>query len=406
MAERIKPSNRIKPGTRADCLALDQVDPLGHFRQRFHRPPGLIYLDGNSLGMMPKSVPPRIAAVLAEEWAEGLIRSWDDAGWWDLALRVGAKIAPLIGARTDEVVATDSTSINLFKLLAAALALRPERRVILTDPGNFPTDLYIAEGLTRLVPGCVLRSVPPGGIAAALDRSVAVVLLGHVDYRSAELLDMPGITRAAHQAGALALWDLSHSAGAIAVALDAAEVDLAVGCGYKYLNGGPGAPAYLYVRQDLQADIATPIAGWWGHAEPFAFASSYVAAPGIARMLCGTQPILALAALDAALELWREIDFALLEEKRIGLSNLFIGLIEEHCPELVLATPRDPSRRGSHVSFRHPKGRALLEALRDAGVVADFRGPDILRFGITPLTLGYTDLCDAVERLARALPLV
>lgn len=399
-------ADRISPCTRADCLALDQADRLGDFRQRFHRPPELIYLDGNSLGMMPKSVPPRIAALLNREWAEGLIRSWDDAGWWNLPLRVGAKIAPLIGARADEVVATDSTSVNLFKLLAAAMALRSERHVILTDTGSFPTDLYIAEGLTRLVPGSVLRSVPLGEIAAALDRSVAVVALGHVDYRSAEILDMPGITRAAHEAGALALWDLSHSAGAITVDLAASSVDLAVGCGYKYLNGGPGAPAYLYVRQDLQAAIETPITGWWGHAEPFAFASSYVAAPGIARMLCGTQPILALAALDAALELWGEVDFALLEEKRIGLSSLFISLVEERCPTLILATPRDPSHRGSHVSFRHPKGRAILKALRDEGVVADFRAPDILRFGIAPLTLGYADLFDAVERLARALPLL
>ncbi len=395
------PALRLPDGARA--LARDRADPLGHFRGRFHRPPGLIYLDGNSLGMMPNAVLPRIEAVLTREWGEGLIRSWDDAGWWDLPLRVGAKIAPLIGAREEEVVATDSTSVNLFKLLAAALALRPGRGVILTDTGNFPTDLYIAEGLSRLIPGCELRSVPLGEIAGALDRSVAVLALGHVDYRSAGILDMAGMTSAAHAAGALALWDLSHSAGAIAVNLEAAAVDLAVGCGYKYLNGGPGAPAYLYVRRDLQPEIRSPLPGWWGHAEPFAFASSYVAAPGIARMLCGTQPILALAALDAALTLWAEVDFALLEEKRNALSELFIELVEEGCPDLVLASPRDPARRGSHVSFRHPKGRAILEALRAEGVVADFRSPDLLRFGIAPLTLGYADIFDAAERLSRAL---
>jgi len=399
-------SDAMTPIERAHCVARDQADPLGHFRERFHRPCGVIYLDGNSLGMMPEAVPSRIEAVLMREWAEGLIRSWDDAGWWDLPLRVGAKIAPLIGAREGEVVATDSTSVNLFKLLAAGLALRPGRRVILTDPGNFPTDLYIAEGMTRLIPGCELRSVPLEEIASALDQSVAVVALGHVDYRSAEILDMPGITRAAHAAGALALWDLSHSAGAIAVDLAAAGVDLAVGCGYKYLNGGPGAPAYLYVRRAHQGKIRSPIAGWWGHAEPFAFASSYVAAPGIARMLCGTQPILSLAALEAALEMWREVDFALLDEKRTALGELFIALVERFCPDLALASPRDPARRGSHVSFRHPKGRAILQALRAQGVIADFRTPDLLRFGIAPLYVGYADLFDAAERLSRTLPRV
>lgn len=388
--------------SRADCLARDHADPLRHFRERFRRPRDLIYLDGNSLGMMPHAVPRRIETVLSQEWANGLIRSWDDAGWWNLPLSIGAKIAPLIGARAEEVAATDTTSVNLFKLLAAALALRPGRQVILTDPGNFPTDLYIANGLTRFIPECVVRVAPVEQIPAALDRSVAVLALGHVDYRSAEILDMPGLSRAAHAAGALALWDLSHSAGAITVDLTSAEADLAVGCGYKYLNGGPGAPAYLYVRRDLQADIRSPLPGWWGHREPFAFAREYIAAPGIARMLCGTQPILALAALDAALELWTEVDFSLLEEKRIGLGELFIDLVEQSCPDLVLASPRDPTRRGSHVSFRHPKGRAILQALRVERVIADFRGPDLLRFGLAPLTLGYADMFDAADCLSRA----
>lgn len=394
----------MKANERDLTVARDQADPLGHFREKFHRPPGLIYLDGNSLGPMPNAVAPRIEAVLEAEWANGLIRSWTDAGWWELPLRVGAKIAPLIGAREDEVVATDSTSVNLFKLLAAALMLRPERRVILTESGNFPTDLYIAEGISQFVPGCRVRAVPASDIMGAIDRTVGVVALGHVDYRTAEILDLAGVTGAAHAAGALALWDLSHSAGAITVDLGAAKVDLAVGCGYKFLNGGPGAPAYLYVRRDLQEQIRSPLPGWWGHVEPFAFAERYVPTAGIGRMLCGTQPILALAALDAALALWAEVDFGQLEAKRMALGDLFITLVEERCPDLVLASPRDPKRRASHVSFRHARGREILDALRAEGVIADFRSPDLMRFGITPLTLGYADIFDAVERLSRVVP--
>ncbi|MGH7190532.1 MAG: kynureninase [Acetobacteraceae bacterium] len=396
-------SAAIMPNERASSVARDQADPLGHFREKFHRPPGLIYLDGNSLGPMPDAVVPRLEAVLKEEWANGLIRSWTDAGWWDLPLRVGAKIAPLIGAREGEVVATDSTSVNLFKLLAASLMLRPDRRVILTDPGNFPTDLYIAEGISRIIPGCEVRLVPASDIVGAIDRTVAVMALGHVDYRTAEILDMAGVTRAAHAAGAIALWDLSHSAGAITVDLEAAEVDLAVGCGYKFLNGGPGAPAYLYVRRDHQAEIRSPLPGWWGHAEPFAFAGQYAPTTGIGRMLCGTQPILALAALDAALELWAEVDFAALEAKRRALSELFISLVEARCPGLILASPRDSKRRASHVSFRHANGRHIVDALRAEGVIADFRSPDLLRFGLAPLTLGYAEIFDAALCLSRVM---
>jgi kynureninase len=385
---------------RPTCLARDLADPLARFRPLFHHPPDLIYLEGNSLGMMPKAVPARLDALVSREWADGLIRSWNDAGWWDMPLRIGAKIARLIGAHPDEVAATDSTSVNLFKLLAAATQLRPGRRVILTDPDNFPTDLYIADGLVNLLPGYELRLRPVTEIAASLDETIAVVTLSHVDYKTAAIHDMPAITRAAHAAGALALWDLSHSAGAVSVGLAAAGADLAVGCGYKYLNGGPGAPAYLYVRRDHQEKIRAPISGWWGHAEPFAFLPRYAPAPGIARMLCGTQSPLAMAALDTALDLWADVDLALLDVKRAALTDLFITLVERDCPDLRLASPRDPAARASHVSFRHEDGYAVMQALRAAGVIGDFRSPDLLRFGFTPLYIGYVDVFDAATRLA------
>ncbi|HLI14281.1 MAG TPA: kynureninase [Alphaproteobacteria bacterium] len=391
---------------RVDCMARDRADPLARLRERFHLPEGVIYLDGNSLGVLPKAVTARLQQVVATEWGEGLIRSWNDAGWWDYPKTIGDKIARLIGAAPGEVVATDTTSVNLFKLLVAALALRPGRKVILSDPGNFPTDLYVAQGISAMLgQGYRLKLVPGEAIQEAIDDSVAVVMLTHVDYKTARIYEMARITGAAHQAGALMLWDLAHSAGAVPVDLAGAAADLAVGCGYKYLNGGPGAPAYLYVRRDLQDSIRPPLSGWWGHAEPFAFATDYQPAAGIARNLCGTQSVLAMASLDAALDIWAEVDLAQVRAKSMALTELFIGLVDQYCadPGLTLASPRDAALRGSHVSLRHPDGYAVAQALRERGVIGDFRSPDLMRFGITPLYIGYTDIFDAVGHLADIL---
>ncbi|HZS85607.1 MAG TPA: kynureninase [Stellaceae bacterium] len=390
---------------RAHCVARDRSDPLAHCRERFHIPEGLLYLDGNSLGAMPKAAPARLRQVIEEEWGEGLIRSWLDAGWWDMPRRLGAKIAPLIGAGADEVVATDTTSVNLFKLLIAALALRPDRRVILSDPGNFPTDLYIAQGVQGLLGRHELRLVPAERILDAIDESVAVVTLTHVDFKSAQIHDMKGITAAAHRAGALTLWDLSHSAGAVPVDLEGAGADLAVGCGYKYLNGGPGAPAYLYVRRALQDSIRPPLSGWWAHAQPFAFDIEFTAVAGIGRNLCGTQSALAMAALEVALDIWRDVDMTAVRAKSVALTELFIALVEQDCAGfgVAVASPRDPAQRGSHVSIRHAEGYAVAQALRARGVIGDFRSPDLMRFGFTPLYLSYAEVFDAAAHLAEVL---
>jgi kynureninase len=386
--------------------ALDRDDPLAAFRERFILPEGVIYLDGNSLGALPKAVPERMRQVVAREWGEGLIRSWNAAHWIDLPREVGDKIAPLIGAEPGEVVAADSTSVNLFKLLSAALELQKGRSVILSEADNFPTDLYVAEGVRdQLGRGHRLRLVAGEELVSAISEEVAVVMATQVNFRTGFRHDLEAVTAAAHRKGALMLWDLSHSAGAMPVALGRARADLAVGCGYKFLNGGPGAPAFLYVRRDLQDRIRPPLSGWMGHREPFAFARDYAPAEGIARNLCGTPPILALAALDAALDLWREVDLEAVRRKSIALSELFIGLVEERCAGLglSLATPREAERRGSQVSFRHPEGYAVMQALIAEGVIGDFRSPDLLRFGLTPLYLRYVDAFDAVAVLESIL---
>ena len=386
--------------------ALDRDDPLAAFRERFLLPPGVIYLDGNSLGALPKAVPERMRQVVAREWGGGLIRSWNAAHWIDLPREVGDKIAPLIGAEPGEVVAADSTSVNLFKLLSAALELQRERSVILSEADNFPTDLYVAEGVRdQLGRGHRLRLVAGEELVSAISEEVAVVMATQVNFRTGFRHDLEAVTAAAHRKGALMLWDLSHSAGAMPVALGRARADLAVGCGYKYLNGGPGAPAFLYVRRDLQDRIRPPLSGWMGHREPFAFVRDYAPAEGIARNLCGTPPILALAALDAALDLWREVDLEAVRRKSTALSELFIGLVEERCAGLglSLATPREAERRGSQVSFRHPEGYAVMQALIAEGVIGDFRSPDLLRFGFTPLYLRYIDAFDAVAVLESIL---
>jgi kynureninase len=374
------------------------------FRDRFLLPEGVVYLDGNSLGALPKATPARVAEVVEAEWGRDLITSWNRHGWIDLPRRVGDKIARLIGASPGEVMVADSTSVNLFKLLAAALALCPERRVLLSERGNFPTDLYVAEGLAALLGrGHVLKLVEAEEIAEAIDESIAVVFLTEVDYRTGRLHDMKAVTAKAHAAGAVMLWDLAHSAGALPVDVHEAGAELAVGCGYKYLNGGPGAPAFLYVRQDLQDRIRTPLTGWLGHAEPFAFETGWRPAPGIGRGRVGTPPILSLAALEVGVDLLLEADIAELRRASMALTERLVAGIEKHCPALRLVSPSDPERRGSQVSFAHPEGYAIVRALIARGVIGDFRAPDILRFGVAPLYIGEEEIDRAVAHLHAVL---
>ena len=391
--------------TRIDAEARDAADPLAPFRERFLMPEGLVYLDGNSLGALPSAAAERVARVVAREWGEGLVRSWNDAGWIDLPRRVGDKIARLVGAPPGSVVCADSTSVNVFKVLAAALALRPERRTILSEEGNFPTDLYVAEGLVRLVGrGHRLRLVPKGELLSALDADTAVLLLTHVDYRTGERHDLPALTRAAHGVGALAAWDLAHTAGAMPVDLAAADADFAVGCGYKYLCGGPGAPAFLFVAARLQERFDSPLSGWLGHAAPFAFESGYRPADGIGRALCGTPPILSMSSLDAALDLLLEADLSLVRAKSERVTSFFLEAVEQECGGAVrLVSPREAERRGSQVSFAHPDGYAVMRALAERGVLGDFRAPDFLRFGFAPLTVRFVDAWDAARALADVL---
>jgi kynureninase len=405
MAERWRASccRRRTDLTRDEVEALDCADELARFRDRFVLPHGVIYLDGNSLGALPKATPARVAQVLKQEWGQSLIRSWTDHGWIDLQFRVGEKIGRLIGAAPSTTVVADSTSVNLFKLLAAALDQRPGRAVILTEEGNFPTDLYVAQGLAALLQrGHVLRPVPTAGLFDALDGQVAVLMLTHVNYRSGAMHDMAALTRAAHAAGALVLWDLSHSVGAVPLQLDADDVDLAVGCGYKYLNGGPGAPAFLHVAQRLQDDLRPPLTGWLGHAEPFAFESSYRPACGIARTVVGTPPILSLAAFEVGVDVTLEAPMAAVRAKSLRLAELFMALMEQEA-EFRLLTPRHAAGRGSQVSFAHPHGYAIMQALIERGVIGDFRAPDVLRFGIAPLYVRFVDVWDAVTVLRNVL---
>lgn len=390
--------------TRDACAARDAADPLAGRRALFELPDGAVYLDGNSLGALPKSVKPRLDAAVTREWGRDLIRSWNTAGWIDLPARVGARIAPLIGAAPDEVVCADSTSVNLFKLAAAAVALRPDRRVIVSEPGNFPTDLYILQGLRDFDGrGLELHIVEADRIAGALDENVAAVVLTHAHYKTGRLHDMAAITARAHAVGALALWDLSHSAGALELDLNGCEADLAVGCGYKYLNGGPGAPAFLFVAERHQADLRTPLSGWMGHAQPFAFQDEYQPAAGVLRGLCGTPSVLGLTALDAALDAFDGVSMSELRTKSMALGDLFLALVADRCPDFKPACPVDPAQRGSQVSLHHPQGYAIMQALIERGVIGDFRAPDILRFGFAPLYVRHVDVWDAVETLRQVM---
>ena len=416
--------------TLEDCQQRDVQDPLRHLRDQFSLPAGLIYLDGNSLGALPKTAAARVAEVVTQEWGVGLIRSWTKAGWFEQPQRLGDKIARLIGAHPGEVLATDSTSINLYKVLSAALSIAahdaPGRNLIVSERSNFPTDLYMAESLCN-ERGCRLHLVEAQEIHAALNADVSLLMLTHVNYRTGAMHDMAAIAAAAHKAGVLTVWDLAHSAGAVPVDLTGADADFAVGCGYKYLNGGPGAPAFVWAnprhtgRQDI--DVQQPLSGWWGHAAPFAFTPGYAAAPGITRYLCGSQPVLSMAALECGLDTVLAAEplggMAALRAKSLALTDLFIALVAQRCSGhgLGVATPMAHALRGSQVSLtwegsgREGSGHegsgafAIVQALIARGVIGDFRAgqPDILRFGFTPLYTGFEDVWLAVEHLTQVL---
>ena len=405
------------------CRQLDAQDPLCALRDQFVLPEGLIYLDGNSLGALPRATAGRLAQVISQEWGEGLIRSWNNAGWLDMAQRVGEQIAALVGAGSGELVVADSTSVNLFKVLSTALSIArqddPARTRVISERSNFPTDLYLAQSLCR-ERGLTLDLVEPEALAAALQpeaaRDVAVLMLTHVNYRTGALHDMAALSAAAHRAGALTVWDLAHSAGAVPVALTDDGADFAVGCGYKYLNGGPGAPAFVWVRPRHADRFRQPLAGWWGHAAPFDFTTHYQPARGIAQYQCGTPPILSLAALACGLDTFSALaplgGMAALRRKSLALSDLFMDLVAQRCAGhgLTLITPREPSQRGAQVCLaREQGGYAIMQALIARGVIGDFRAgagdrhPDILRFGLTPLYIGFQDVWHAVEQLRQVL---
>lgn len=388
--------------TREDVLRLDRDDPLAKFREQFELPEGIIYLDGNSLGALPKATAGRVADVVRQEWGRDLIKSWNAHDWIGMPQRIGGKIAGLIGAASDEVIAADSTSVNVFKLVAAAVRARPGRKIVLSEPGNFPTDLYMVQGLAELLGGEIeLRLADSDAIAGALTEDVAVLMLTHVHYKSGRVHDMKALSAAAHKMGALALWDLSHSAGALDVQLNRDGADLAVGCGYKYLNGGPGAPAFLYVARALQDSLRQPLSGWMGHAAPFDFSDSYRPASGISRQLCGTPAILSLAALEVGIDMLRQADMKALRAKSQALGDMFLALVAEKCGSgFRVACPREAAQRGSQVSFAHADGYAIVQALIARGVIGDYRDPQILRFGFAPLYVRYEDVWDAVEILA------
>ncbi len=397
--------------TRDDALALDAADPLAPLREQFALPAGVIYLDGNSLGVLPKSTAARLQDVVQREWGTDLIRSWNSAGWMHLPQRVGDKIARLVGAAAGELVVADSTSVNLYKVLSAALTITaadaPQRRLILSERSNFPTDLYIAEALAR-ERGFTLQLAEPEELPGLLNAQTAVLMLTHVNYRSGRMHDMAALTRAAHEAGALTVWDLAHSAGAVPVDLHGAHADFAVGCGYKYLNGGPGAPAFVWAHPKHAGRFWQPLAGWMGHAAPFEFTPGYRPAAGISRYLCGTPAVLSLAALecgvDTVLAAQEHGGMAALRRKSLTLTKLFAERVAATCPALVLASPQEEALRGSQVCFAHPHiGYPVMQALIARGVIGDFRAPDILRFGFTPLYLRFADAWDAAEQLRQVL---
>lgn len=378
----------------AACRTLDAADPLASFRQRFDLPDGVVYLDGNSLGPLPSHVPDRIERAVREGWGEGLIRSWNTQGWVDLPYEAGDRIARVIGRESGTVVVCDSTSVNLFKVVSAALEMT-DRKVVLSDSGNFPTDLYVMSSLAEL------RIVEPEEVAESITEEVGVVALTQVGYATGRMHEMAAITELAHAAGALMVWDLAHSAGAMPI--DLGDADFAVGCGYKYLNGGPGAPAFLYVRPDHLRAFRNPITGWFGHAAPFDFSLDFVPAEGITRARVGTPHVLSLVALDAALEVFDEVDLDLIRAKSVSLTETFIALVDQSGLPLELVSPRNASDRGSQVCLRHPDGYAIVQGLIDRGVIGDFRSPDVLRFGFAPLYISHVDVFEAVRQLTEVM---
>lgn len=397
--------------TRDQALALDAADALAPLRAQFEIPPGVIYLDGNSLGVLPKATPARVAAVVRQEWGVGLIRSWNSAGWITLPQRVGDKIARLVGAGAGELVCADSTSVNLFKVLSAALTITkadaPQRKRIVSERSNFPTDLYIAEALAR-ERGFELVLAEGHEIPGLLDARTAVLMLTHVNYRTGRMHDMAALTAAAHAAGVLTVWDLAHSAGAVPVDLHGARADFAIGCGYKYLNGGPGAPAFVWAHPRHASRFWQPLAGWMGHAAPFEFTPGYRPAEGISRYLCGTPAVLSLAALECGVDTVLAAEphggMAALRTKSLALTRLFAERVQATCPGLALASPVNDAERGSQVCFAHPEmGYPVMQALIARGVIGDFRAPDILRFGFTPLYVRFVDAWDAAEHLHQVL---
>jgi kynureninase len=402
-----RPMELFHPRSPRDLAAVrnwDASDPLRAFRDRFDLPPNVVYLDGNSLGALPRATRQRIAHVVAEEWGAGLIRSWNDSDWIGAPRRVGDKIAGLIGAAPGEVIVADSTSANLFKLINVALAARPGRREVLSEPGNFPSDLYVIEGALRGLPERRVRLEPAGRLIDAIGEDTALVVLTQVHYKTAAMHDMRAITARAHEKGALVLWDLSHSVGALQVDLNGCDADFAVGCGYKYLNGGPGAPAFLFVARRHLAGCVSPLSGWMGHDKPFDFVDGYAPAAGIERFLCGTPPILGLLSLECGVDLLLEAGIAALQAKSQRLCQLFIALVQDMCgDQLQLLSPTDPRQRGSHLAYAHPNGYAVMRALIDRGVIGDFRAPDTLRFGVTPLYTRYEDVWRAVTTLRDVL---
>ncbi len=390
-----------------EIIALDKADTLAHKRDEFDLPADTIYLDGNSLGALPKAVKSRVAEVVSQQWGSHLIRSWNDHQWIDLPTQVGEKIAPIIGADKGQVICCDSISVNLFKLLSSALSLNSERNVVLSTEDNFPTDLYMVQGLSELLGPdlCQLKLVSEQNIEQSLNDSVAVLLLTQVNFRTGKLLDMHKITQLAHEKGILVIWDLAHSAGAIPVELDDCNADFAVGCGYKYLNGGPGSPAFLYVAKRHQAAVKQPLSGWMGHAKPFAFDAKYQRANNINQYLCGTPSVIAMSALDAALDVWQDVDISKIREKSIALADVFIKLVQTHSclRDLHLCSTENSSQRGSQLAFSHTDAFAICQALIEKGVIADFRAPNILRFGFTPLYTSFEDIYQAVTILAEVV---